>query len=217
MDIWNDLTDAIGKEMAISEMSKKYLNTYLTLIKPDGKPIIVLYTGYENDGHWFTDPLNTKIKLKHDTTYRLVCEFPERRLFNHKGQALEFVRRPNRQNKRGICKDNAMIYSPVRKLFGGDNHNWTIHTITDALYPEYPSFEEAIKLLSANQAISVAISPKFAITHSITKHSYYYLFYSNILIGYMNADTIHIKHSLFKQEVLDNINLFKSYKVDFNA
>jgi len=214
-DIWNDLTDAIGKDMAIQEMQKKYLNTHLTLIKPDGEQLVVYYMGYENDGHMFQDQLGTKIKLKHDTQYKLVCEFPERRLFNHKGTAFEFIRKPNRQNRRGICKDNAMIYSPVRRLFGGDNHNWTIHTLVDALNPAYPTCEEAVKMLDSQQNLSVALSSKFMLTQPFTKQKEYYVFYSNVLVGSMKDAVINIKHKLFNQEVLDNLELFKPYKVEF--
>ena len=215
-DIWNDLTDAIGKDMAISEMSKKYGNTFLTLVREDGSQTVVQYLGYETEAHWFTDVLGTKIKLRHDTNQKLVCNFPERLLFNHKGVALEFIRKTTRQYRRGICKDNVQIYSPVRKMFSGDSYPWTIHTLVDALNPQYPtSCEEAIKTLDSRSVVSIALSSKFMLTHSFTNEDEYYLFYCNVVIGNFNNGKFHIKHSLFSQEVLDNIELFSPFKVEF--
>lgn len=217
MDIWNDLTDAIGKDMAVSEMNKKYLNTYLSLIGKDGKKIIVQYLGHytDDDTHHFADALNTKIKLKHDTKYQLVCEFPERRLFNSGKLALEFVRKPTRQYKRGICKDNCQIYSPVRRMWSGDGYAWTIKTLEDALSPEYPTCTEAITKLDRKEVVSVALSPKFMMSLSFTYIPEYYLFYSNVVIGSFKDGVFKIHHKLFNQEVLDNIDIFKPYKVEF--
>ena len=79
MDIWNELTDSFNREMAIDEMKKKYENTHLVLIKPDGSEILVTYKGFADNLHYFKDELNVDIKVRHETDYRIVCVFPERR------------------------------------------------------------------------------------------------------------------------------------------
>lgn len=217
MDIWNDLTDAFNKEMAVSEMAKKYNDTLLIIEKPDGNELLAWYKGFNEGFHWFKDELGTNLRLKHETSSKVTCRFPERCLFNHGPIALEFVRKPYRQNRRGICKDNVQVYSPLNRIWGGDGYPWTIATIRDALYPQYPSCcEEAIKKLDAREVASIALSPKFMLSLSFTKSTdHYYLFYSNVVIGYFHKETFYIKHALFTQEVMDNLSLFTPFRVEF--
>lgn len=217
MDIWNDLTDAFNKDMAIDEMSKKYKDTYLVIAKPDKQELVARYKGYGNGFHYFQDELKMDIKLQHETNCSVVCVFPERRLFNSNNQALEFVRKPNRQYRRGICKDNMQIYSPIRKYWGGDDHPWDIHTIKHALYPTYPAnCEEALNSLLKGTAVSVALNEKFFVSLSFTTtKDIFYVFYCNVCIGFFKKDVIYIKHALFKQEVLDNMTLFSPYRIEF--
>lgn len=216
MDIWNELTDSFNKDMAIDEMRKKYENTYLILIKEDGTETIVMYKQFHDGFHYFKDELNVDIKLRHETKARIVCAFPERRLFNTNKLALEFIRRPIRQYKRGICKENVSIYSPIRHLWGQDNHPWTPKTIQQALYPVYPaSAKEAIEKLNNKECVSIALNDKFMLSLSIT-HGYngFYLWYCNKCIGTFQKDVFKIEHKLFTQEVLDNITLFKPYQIE---
>lgn len=217
MDVWNSLTDSFNKDMAIEEMRKKYENTYLVLIQPDGKEIVACYKGFQDGFHMFRDELETPLRLRHETSYEVVCKFPERCLFNHNGVALEFIRSPRRQYRRGICKDNTIIYSPVRHIWGGDSYAWSMKTIVDALYPTYPeTCEEAIKKLDGRSCASIALDPRFMLSLSFTaEKDDYYLFYSNVPIGAFKNGVFTIYHKLFKQEVIDNINLFKPFRVEF--
>jgi len=217
MDIWNELTDSFNKDMAIEEMNKKYSNTHLVLIKPDGKELLVTYKGFSDGFHFFKDELNVDIKLRHETDVRIACVFPERRLFNIKGQALEFIRLPHRQYKRGICKDNIKIYSPVRQLWSTDGHPWNLTTLREALYPKYPaSSEEALKQLTEQKCISIALNDKFMLSQSFTnKKDHFYLWYCNKCIGFFHKDIFKIEHKLFTQEILDNVTLFKPYRIEF--
>jgi len=216
MDIWNELTDSFNKDMAIDEMRKKYENTYLILIKEDGTETIVMYKQFHDGFHYFKDELNIDIKLRHETKTRIMCAFPERRLFNTDKLALEFIRRPIRQYKRGICKENVSIYSPIRHLWGQENYPWTPKTIQQALYPVYPaSAKEAIEKLNNKEYVSIALNDKFMLSLSIT-HGYtgFYLWYCNKCIGTFHKDVFKIEHKLFTQEVLDNITLFKPYHIE---
>lgn len=216
MDIWNELTDAFNKEMAIDEMRKKYEHTYLVLCQPNGRETVVHYQGYADNYHHFKDENNVPLKLRHETDYKIVCKFPERCLFNTTNQALEFIRKPHRQYKRGICKENIQIYSPVRYMWSKDVHPWTHATIVQALYPTYPeSCEVAINQLDSREVLSVALNPKFMITLPITiNKEMYHLFYCNVLIGEFLNGVFKIHHPLFKQEVLDNMHLFKPYRIE---
>lgn len=218
MDIWNELTDALNKDMAIDEMRKKYENTFLILIKPDGTEEVVSYKGYSDGFHYFKDELEVSIKLRHETNYRVVCVFPERRMFNHGKQALEFIRLPHRQYRRGICRENVRIYSPVRHLWQQEAHPWTISTLRDALFPTYPeNIEKAITQLRNKEVISVALNAKFSLTLNFTnvKKEIFFLFYCNKCVATVEKDVIKVGHPLFKQEILDNISLFKPYRIEF--
>lgn len=217
MDIWNELTDSFNKEMAIDEMRKKYENTHLVLIQENGSEVLVTYKGYSEGFHYFKDELNVDIKLRHETKTRIVCVFPERRLFNAEKIALEFIRLPTRQYRRGICKDNVKIYSPVRNLYGQDGHNWTLKTLKNALYPIYPpNAADAISKLETRSMLSIALNDKFMLSLSFTnKKDYLYLWYCNKCIGYFHKNVFKIEHQLFTQEVIDNIQLFKPYTVEF--
>lgn len=217
MDIWNELTDSFNKDMAIDEMRKKYENTHLILIKPDNTELLVTYKGYSDDFHFFKDELNVDIKLRHETDCRIACVFPERRLFNTDKLALEFIRLPTRQYRRGICKDNVKIYSPVRALWSTDGHGWNLATLRDALYPKYPlNIDEAIKKLSDGKVLSIALNDKFMLSLSFTEHKdRFYLWYCNKCIGFFHKDIFKIEHKLFTQEVIDNVTLFKPYRIEF--
>lgn len=218
--IWQNLTDAVGKNMSIEEMGKKYLNTYLILINKNKEPMVVLYSGYQDDYHIFTDEHGVKLRISHDTDLEIICKFPERCLFNHEKRALEFIRLPYRQYKRGICKENVQIYSPVRKLIENRSTSCDIKTIKSALFPIYPNnCEEAIEKLNNKHAVSIALNEKFMLSQNVTSLSknkqLFFLWFSNKIIGTFTNNVFHIKHSLFKQEVLDNIHLFKPYKIEF--
>ena len=216
MDIWNELTDSFNKDMAIDEMRKKYENTYLILIKEDGTESLVMYKQFHDNFHYFKDELNIDIKLRHETKTRIVCVFPERRLFNTDKMALEFIRRPHRQYKRRICTDNVSIYSPIRHLWGQEIHPWTPKTIQQALYPVYPaSAKEAIEKLNNKECVSIALNDKFMLSLSITRgYTGFYLWYCNKCIGTFTKDVFKIEHKLFIQEVLDNVTLFKPYQIE---
>lgn len=217
MDIWNDLTDSFNKDMAIQEMTKKYLNTYLIHVSPQGKENVVQYLGYESGVHHLSDKHGMRLKFKHETNEMLVCKFPERCMFNFKGVALEFTRRPNRQFRRGICKDNCCIINPIHNLFGLSNFVLDHAVIAAALQPEYPeTCEQALSLLDKKQVGSIALNNVFSISHSFThKKNVYYVFFYTKVIGYIEKGIFHVKHPQFKQEVLDNLILFKPLEVRF--
>jgi hypothetical protein len=217
-NIWMDLTDALDNNMSITEMDKKYTNTYLLLITKSGEERVVYYQGHHDGFHLFKDGDGVTIRLRQDTDHRVICSFPERKLFNHNGMALEFTRLPNRQYRRGICKDNVKIYSPIRLMINGDGHPWSYEILSNALNSTYPACcEEAIKELQSETAISVALSEKFMISLSIESkyNKRLHLFYMNKVIGYFEKDTFYIKHKVFQQEVLDNITIFKPYRIEF--
>lgn len=217
-NIWMDLTDAIDSSSSIQEMEKKYASTYLILVTKAGKEIVVLYQGFVDGYHQFKDADGVNIRLSHDTDYRVICSFPERKLFNHNNCVYEFMRLPNRQYRRGICKDNVKIYSPVKAIWNTDGHPWTIQLLEAALHAEYPAdAEEAIKSLQKQECLAKALSEKFMLTLSLENKfpERLELFYMNKLIGYFTKDTFYIKHMMFKQEIFDNIHLFKPYRIEF--
>lgn len=213
MNVWNRLTDAFNKPMAIDEMQKKYNNTYLIL--QTSQPSLVMYKGFSDGMHQFVDELGVRITLSPDSEYDLYCKFPERQLFNHRGQVYEFIRRPNRQYRRGVCRDNCMIYSPVRRLYSGGSVDWDMKFLWAALYPQYPAnCAEAIELLKSESVAAIALNEKFFISHSLTRESsVYFLWFSNVLIGEFHKEVFTIKHKNFQQEVLDNLKLFVPYSV----
>lgn len=215
--IWNDLTDTFTQEFAIDEMAKKYGNTFLVL-KPQHtkEPIIAKYKGFNNGTHNFVDELESVIKLNHETETEVICVFPERCLFNIENMALEFIRKPLRQYRRGICSDNVYIYSPVRALWESTGYSWTASTLKHALFPTYPKdCPTALNQLSTPTQLSIALNPKFMLSKSLTKDPIYHLFYCNVVIGYYEKSIFFIKHPDFKQEVLDNINIFSPYEVQY--
>jgi len=218
--VWQNLTDALNASMSVDEMSKKYLNTFLLLYTANNEPLVVQYKGFSDDGYFlFNDENGVRLKLSNNTDLQIINKFPERCLFNHDKLALEFIRHPMRQYKRGICKDNVDIYSPVRRLIDKRSYQWTHKVLKSALFPQYPaSCQEAIDKLVNKEVLSIALNECFMLSQNVTStqknKQLFYLWFSNKLIGYFLKDTFHIKHSLFKQEVLDNIHLFKPFKLE---
>lgn len=214
-DIWNDLTDAFSKDMAIDEMQKKYGNTYLVVVPENGKELVCMYKGWESGFHHFTDDLGVRLKIRHETDCKVICKFPERLLFNAERVAYEFIRQPTRQFRRGICKDNCSIHSPVGALWSQPTVQLNHKLIKYALDPKYPTTcEEAIKELVSNRA-SIALSPRFMLTRSVTRNKDFLpLWYMNKMIGYFKKDTFVVRHPMFRQEVLDNVSLFKPFSLE---
>lgn len=215
-DIWQDLTDAFNKDMAIDEMQKKYGNTYLMVVPSDGRELLCLYKGWNNGFHHFQDELGMNLKVRYETDCKVICNFPERRLFNTQVAAYEFIRLPTRQFKRGICKDNCRIVSPVLCLWENDSRYPDFSYLKYALNSWYPNdCEQAIKELK-DARVSVALSPKFMLSRSVTyQKGVFHLWYMNKLIGLVDKDVVKVKHPLFKQEILDNASLFKPFSLEF--
>lgn len=218
MAAWADLTDSFNNEQQISEMQKKYENCYL-FVKPEGKgPILCLYKGYDDGYHKFSDIHGMLIRIHHNTNAEIICLHPEKGLFNAIGRMFYYSKLPNRQYRRGVCKDNCLIVDPVLSLwieksfFNGDVLQYAFNTI-------YLPLKEVLQNLRSRLSVSLAFSKDFGISQSITKdRSQLLLWYHDTCIGYItDKDVIVVCNPYFEQEVIDNIKLFAPYKVEFHA
>ena len=93
-----------------------------------------------------------------------------------------------------------------------------METLQHALFPTYPqSIEEAIEKLASKQLVSIALNDKFMLSLNFTTDNkiQFPLFYSNKCIGHVTKEVVKLGHPLFKQELLDNCNLFKPYRIEF--
>lgn len=207
MASWKNLTELFNDGQQIEEMAKKYLNTYLFVApNKDSRGKLCIYRGYNGDFHQFTDEVDGLIKLSQTTDVEVQCIFPNKGLFNDGRRMLYLTHLPNRQFKRGICKENVRIFDPVYYyVTKKENNILDIKRLNNAFKREYPSCKEAIDLLVSNQAASVAISKDIGFSLSAAKNfKFFHVFYHDCIIGTTDGKKLNVQNPVFMQEIIDN-------------
>jgi hypothetical protein len=218
MSTWQDLTDMFNNDAQIEEMVKKYRDCYIFVRPKNREPVLCLYRGYNDGFHRFTDMYGMEIRLLHNTETDVICVHPEKGLFNSPTRMYYFYKLPNRQYRRGVCKDNCSIIDPVYELWVPKNY-FSGNLLYFAFNPHYPDIQSAMKLLRNREAASVAFTKDFGLCLSVTGNKDdLFLWYHDTMIGKIDKkDQVTIGNPHFEQEVLDNMKQFGGLEVKFNA
>lgn len=118
----------------------------------------------------------------HDLSFK----YPPAGVFQYHKVAALFRRRPQRQWKRGICKDNSHITSTLSPLIG-NVVPFNTESIQSAFKHQVYGPTEAMTLLANNMAKSVALGDNFSVSLPITKEGSYLISHWDRVVAECNA------------------------------
>lgn len=145
------------------------------------------------------------ISVNYDTSCELSFRFPDVGYSWFDGTiALYFRRLSARRWKRGVCGDNSQFATPYSDFYPLRAHV-NEATLLTAFKPKFPSWEQALKVLSSGTVLSVPVSNRIALglspTSQITGNIMWFDMKPIAVVS--DRDKIVLKESCFQQEVLD--------------
>ena len=195
---------------SLEDIRKKFRGTYCFL-ELNGKQHLTEFTGdNEEDQFFFRSPVFGDVIVDRETidncmTYR----FPKSGLYNLQGQAVEFVRLPERQWKRAPFRENCIILQllpAIQVTFSRAYYDVNLLNLEEIYKEVYP---ESLDTAIVSLKYSMALDKNFAISQSPTEN------YENELlfwfrkqpIGIINPAkrTIEVRFLPLLQEVQDFI------------
>ncbi len=192
-----------------SDLQKKFRNTFCFL-ELNGKKHLAEYTDDNGeDAFYFKSPEFGEILIDRETVDQsLTYYFPENGLYNVQGQAIDFVRYPERQWKRAPYRENCRIV-PILSAIGialGRVNEINLHNLEEIYSGIYPqSLEKAV----ASLKYSIAVNREFAISKTTTSEKDQLLFwFKSQPIGTLDIKSkkIEIIFQPLYQEAQDFIN-----------
>lgn len=142
-----------------------------------------------------------ELLLKYDTEAELDFTFPSVGYFSHKGKAVLFSRKYERQWRKGLCISTAQLIFPYPNRYWGCQ--WGEEAIKNAFRSSpVKTIKDAVNELTEG-AYSVPISKTMALGVSNCK-DVWWLWYEATPIAVMRDDTIELKVPAFRQEVVDH-------------
>lgn len=208
MNFWEKLTSEQNEDNQRKEFYKKYQSTYMWMKRKEKPPIIVFFTGNDDNGLYTFVHKGSNIKVAHETDVEIFSYFPKPTLFNHHGQMYWFTRKPARQYRRGLCSDNCSITIPAEIFWNGGSKYRSKgideQILAELFSPTYLDIGQAITSLSEdNKTISVAISPIFGVSLHNKADNKHILWYKTWPIGEIVNDKIVVTFNELRQEVED--------------
>jgi len=107
---------------------------------------------------------NLVINFGSDTT-NLKFKYPPVGVFQHKTDALVFLRRPQRQWRRGICSDNSTLQY-THRLITGKTVGWAFEELQAAFDKKVLTLDDALQGLAKRQLRSAALNNNFSLVLS---------------------------------------------------
>lgn len=212
MKQWQNLTDMFKIADVKDEMHKKYKNTILGITLDDNKTIFMIFIGYDDNGYFcFKDLSGRETKLAEDTHFQVFIPNPEKGLYNSPNGLLFFQRKPLRQWKRGLNKENASIHNIEKALrnenmigIGGSNY-------FDSYWPYVTSTQDnasttldvALTMCTEESYNSYAINRTYGIVAHPQKPEGFILLHHTFHVGEVVGNEILVANKIFKQEILD--------------
>jgi hypothetical protein len=211
MKQWQNLTDMFKENDIRDEMVKKYKNTVLGIVLDDDKTVYMNFVGYDNENLFcFVNELGLKSKLALDTLFQIFIPNPEKGLYNSKDGILFFERKPLRQWKRGLNKDNANIICLERQVMYNEiiGKGWTNQF---EKYWQYVTQKDNNEPISLNRALDLcktdanswAINRTYGVMAHPSKPEGFILMHHNHHVGEIVDNEILVENKIFKQEILD--------------
>lgn len=160
-------------EEALNDFRRRYEGTFVWLSMDDLKEETLVYVNRVESNeskigvlHLTSEKFGTlTINLGSDG-HSLQFRYPPVGVFQHKGDALVFYRRPSRQYRRGICSDNSSMLD-VTRYITGRTPQWTASEVQAAFSHNVSTVSEALATLTKKTVRSVALKGNMAISKSM--------------------------------------------------
>lgn len=196
------------------DFAQKYENTYCRYTSPvSGAKEIFLITSVlsshrEAPSLVLYNSKHGELYLKYDTEAELDFTFPEVGYFSHNGRAMLFSKQYQRQWKKGICSNTALIIFPYPNVKSDPQLS------EDCLASAFnstrvKSFDEAIIELN-KETFSTPVSKSMALGPSDKKDKWWIWFESEP-VAELIGNEIQMKVPQFKQEIYDHCRLTGDY------
>jgi hypothetical protein len=202
------MNNAQLRELPREDMVKYFDQTYMraSIPKDFEEQYIYIRETAENG-----DSLHIRVDGKDLVRSRLDIEFkfdfPEIGMYNSTGGPVYILRRPRRQNKKGICMDTLWakhFNSDLdMRLFGHGYFKFSCDTLNQAFINTfYPTWEKAKSLLGKKGLVSIALDKTWVLSLGIWSKTPT-LWYRTHPVGEYHEHAILVKDTLFFQEVKD--------------
>lgn len=212
MKQWQKLTDMFKSADVKEEMSKKYRNTILGITLEDDKTVFMTFTGYNDNFFCFSSKEGQQIKLSEETLFEVFIPNPEKGLYNSQYGVIFFKRKPIRQWKRGLNKDNAEIVNLERALRtedqlgieGTNQFDSYWDSVTNQQQNEPVSLDVALTIITESTTThSWAINRTYGVMAHPQKPEGFILLHHMFHVGEIVGNEILVANKIFKQEILD--------------
>jgi hypothetical protein len=226
-------------ELTAREIGRKYANTAgLILRKGENKPTPVWFgeLGQNNDETFFMQVytninkrdreqviLGTNLELKSTNTPLhtfTILPMPDRQVFDFEGVSYVYARYPQRQFRKGVCHDNAVIGSPIHRIvdeslkpktstyevLGRRPSRLSLKDMYNLFDPCYASsFEEALRDIAELKLVSRALTKDYFISLFPSEEKQYVLFRLDLPLAYYNKDKnlFTVIDKVYEQEIKD--------------
>lgn len=102
-----------------------------------------------------------------------ILDSPKSRAFDFDGKAFVYKHRPERQWRKGICRENSLIYSPVISILQEYESNefrlnlaetYSVETLANLFKPVKRTLQEALDLLTESKFVSVCVDSRYHVS-----------------------------------------------------
>lgn len=216
---WYELTTETNPNQIPKEFNKKYQGCFVWYKANEAaEQKLVIYTGVdqisENEYVFSFDGVseNKRYTCKLDGEALISVAFPKVGAITSCKSYMVVSRIPARQYRKAPCRDNCLISSPRKRLFGDGmssihQNNLSSGTILDAFSPTFFDYKTAVALCTSGEYSGVAIGRRFGVIKSALEDNRSIFMYLDNPIGYAEADVIQLKVPQLEQEVLDFLKL----------
>lgn len=156
------------------------------------------------------DGVRTQLAYKEDWLKTVDLTPPPTGNFNYHGYMLRLYRRPARQWRVGICRQNHTVYNPMHHILGKYEPIykplWNTALIQAAYDREYPtSVADAIAKFDNEKCKSFALTANLGLSRSPTKEEGLLVWYRHLPVGWLYQKGWNIEDARYEQEVKDEV------------
>jgi hypothetical protein len=203
------MNNAQLRELPREDMVKYFDQTFLRASCPkDFEEQYILIRETCEDGERLNIQVDGKNVVRDRKDINFIFDFPQIGMYNSTHGPVFVLRRPRRQNKKGICMDTLWakyFNSDVDiRMFGHGYYKFTCNDLNQTfMNPFYPTVEKAKSLLGKKGLISVALDKVWVLSLGIWSKSPT-LWHRSHPVGELRDNVIFVKDTLFFQEVKDS-------------
>lgn len=193
----------------MSEMSKRYKDTYLFCRTPNHPKWALYNVEHVDDDHvYLRNDKHGSVVLSSTSAAELNAVWPDSGFFNFEKSILHVARVPDRQWKRGPCSKNLRISDPILRLFHVSTSKFSMSALEASYDDKNYTIKQALALINKKELVARALSRQWALSlPTWVSDDEYLLWYQHTPVAVVNsrAGTITCQYEHVKQELQDFI------------